>query len=159
MIFSIVLFAASWLCFFIFYKKEKFFLYAPTCYLAVILGLMTDVLTDHYPLWQYPASSEIQKFWRDILDDFGVYFVVTYLFLQALPQKTTLLAFFRYFFYWTLLAVSLEWIALKTGNMEYGLWWNIGYSYLADWLLFAFFYGHYRWQEKNRKVNSGFNRL
>lgn len=147
MVFSISVFLLSWTIYIFTADKNKFFKFAPTCYVAIILSLITELLTHHnYPLWDYPAATEAMTFIRHILDSFGVYFVVTYLFLQTLPQKQTLSTLAKHIFPWTILALLLEWVAVNTGNMKYGLWWNLGFSYLADWLLFILFFSYYRWQ-------------
>jgi hypothetical protein len=147
MAFSITLFIASWICFLIFADKKKLFDFMPTCYIAMILGFTTDLLIHHYPLWDYPAATKMHSFGRHMLDEFGVYFVVSYLFLQTLPKKQTILAVSRHIFYWTLLAVILEWIALITGSMKHGLWWNLWCSFIADLFLFVLFYSHHKWRE------------
>lgn len=148
MIFPIILFLSSWLCFLILADKKKFFHFAPTCYVTLIISLAADILIIHYPLWDYPAATKIQALWKHLMDDFGIYFVFTYFFLQALPKRKTIKTVFRHLFGWTLLAILIEWIALRTGNFRHGLWWNLGYSYLANWLLFSIFYGYYRLHNK-----------
>lgn len=147
MLFTIILFLVSWAFYFAFADKRKFFRYASTCYVAIILGLITDLLIHLYPLWDYPSGSKGGHFFRHILDDTGVYFVVTYLFLQTLPAKKSLFKLARHIFFWSLFSISLEFFTVKIGFMEYHYWWNTGYSYLADWVLFAIFYVHYKWWE------------
>lgn len=152
MIFSAVLLITSWICFLIFADKKKFFIFLPTCYLAMILGLMTDILTYQYPLWEYPAPSGLGKLFRTYSDEFGVYFVVTYLFIQTLPKKLIIFKLIKHIFYWSILAVSIEVIALATGSMKHGLWWNTGYSYICDWILFIIFYNHYKLLDKYKNI-------
>ncbi|MBB6214766.1 hypothetical protein HNQ80_000851 [Anaerosolibacter carboniphilus] len=156
MTFSIILFIISWLCFFIFADKKKLKGFLSTCYLALILGLTTDLLIHHYPLWNYPSSSESHCINRHLADDFGVYFVTTYLFLQTLPKDETRLSIARHIFFWSILAISIEFIAIKTHAMKYGLWWNMRYSYIADWILFLIFYIHHKFYnqlQSNRSIN------
>ncbi|MBL0387446.1 hypothetical protein JJB07_12360 [Tumebacillus sp. ITR2] len=146
MVFSIVLFVGSWLFFLFLGKKKKFYVLSPTCYVAMILGLSTDVMIDAYGLWEYPATTGLQSFWRHILDDFGIYFVVTYLFLQTLPKQPNFWNMVLHIFYWSVLAFGLEFLALKTGNLKHRLWWNLGFSYVSDVGLYLIFYYHHRWR-------------
>lgn len=154
MIFSVVIFIASWVSFLIFADKKKFFNFLPTCYLAMILGLMTDILTYHYPLWSYPAQNKLFQLFRNYLDELGVYFVVTYLFIQTLPRKQSIFKIAIHIFYWSVLSFSLEFIAIATGSMNHGLWWNIGYSYIADWILYIIFYSHFKLLNKHRNIKT-----
>lgn len=146
MTFSIIQFIISWGCFILFADKKKFYLIVPTCYTAMYLACTTDMMTFVYPLWEYPAATKIQVFFRHILHDTAIYPVVTYLFLQTLPKKQSVFSIARHMFYWSILAISIEVIAIKTGNMNHHLWWNFGFSYLADWILFVIFYFHHRWR-------------
>ncbi|MCG8539737.1 MAG: hypothetical protein MJA82_07320 [Clostridia bacterium] len=146
--FSIILFSVSWLVFIIFSNKRKFFIFSPTCYAAIILGLATDLLIYNYPLWSYPAKTSFQNLIRVYLDDLGVYFVVTYLFLQTLPKRQTIITVGFHIFLWTIPSIALEGIALFTEAMKHGLWWSIYYSYLSNWILFASFYLHHRLRTK-----------
>lgn len=148
MVFSAILFSVSWLCFIIFGNKKKFFAFSPTCYVAIILGFATDLLINYYPLWSYPAKSDTIECIRLLLDDLGVYFVVTYLFLQTVPKRKTVTSIGVHIFLWTIPAICLELIALSTQSMKHGLWWSIYLSYFADWVLFAFFYFHHRLRVK-----------
>lgn len=146
--FSIILFVMSWLSFVIFADKKKFFIFSPTCYLAIILGFVTDVLIHYYPLWSYPGNSDFEKCIRLYLDDFGVYFVITYLFLQTLPKRKTFIPISLHIFLWTLPSILIETIALWSESMSHDLWWSLYYSYFADWILFSIFYFHYRLRAK-----------
>lgn len=149
---SITTFVLSWLLYYVLADRNNFRAIAPTCYFAVVLGLTTDLLIGDYPLWHYPASSQLMVHMKDLLNDFGIYFVVTYLFLQMLPSKRTFKTMAFYVFLWTICTTLLEGLYLALGNMKYGLWWNIGYSYLADWFLFIVFYLHYKWHLDKRLI-------
>lgn len=149
MTFSIILFISSWLSFFIFADKKKFITLAPTCLLAMYLACTSDMMTNVYPLWEYPASDKLHQFFRHLLHDTGVYPIVTYLFLQTLPRRKARLTVIRHIFYWSILAFIIEWIATRTGSMKYHLWWNRGCSFAADWILFFLFYEHHKWREKH----------
>lgn len=153
MIFSGTVFIVSWLLFVFFADKKKFFKFSPTCYIAIILGLGTDLLIHNYPLWSYPSETLFEKLARHYLDDLGVYFVVTYLFLQTLPKRKTIMTMGLHVFLWTIPSISLEVIALFTQSMEHGLWWSLYFSYAADWVLFIFFYFHHRMRIKYAGLN------
>lgn len=156
MIFSIVLFVLSWICFSFFADKQRFFSLAPTCYIAMYLACTTDLLVHHYPLWDYPAPNKMQTYWRHLLHDLGIYPVVTYLFLQTLPIRQNTLTLVRHIFHWSLFAIFIEWLAIKAGVMKHQLWWNFGYSYASDWLLYLIFYSHHKWREKHTKQKTDY---
>jgi len=105
---------------------------------AALLGTLTDHLFhDYYKLWSYVGQPPVIK---EILNDIGIYVVVTYLFIQWLPQERGFLEKFLYFFFWTLVSIFIEWFHLAVGKIEHHQWWNLWYSYLADWLLLWIFY-------------------
>ncbi|WP_134703144.1 CBO0543 family protein [Ammoniphilus sp. YIM 78166] len=146
--FSIVLFSTSWILFLIFADKKKIPLYISTCYTAVILAFITDLLMVTRPLWEYPVRVKEHLFWIEMMNAFGIYFVTTFLFLQLLPQKQTILRMTRHIFYWSTFAILIEYLALKVGFIKHQMWWNLGWSYLSDGILFTFFYAHYKWSNK-----------
>ncbi len=152
MIFSISLFIVSWICFFVFADKKRFAEISPTCLIAMYLAVTSDMMTNIYPLWEYPASTKTLIFFRHVLHDIGIYPVVTYLFLQTLPRKQTFSTVALHIFYWSILAILIEWAAVKTGNMKHNLWWSFYCSYLADWILFLLFFSHHKWQKKHIKT-------
>jgi hypothetical protein len=144
MFIGIILFILSWLAFYIFGDKKRFRLYVVTGYVAIILAFITDLLMFVYPLWQYPGT-DVEMFWIQLINSFGLYFVVTYFFLQTLPKSQTIFTVGKHIFYWSLFAIILEFILLSIGFIEHGLWWHLGWSYAADWFLFFIFYMHHRW--------------
>lgn len=149
MLFSIPLFIISWISFFIFADKSRFHQFYPTCLFAAYLSCAVDFLaTEHYVLWDYPKGTRTQTYLYHVLQQWGVYFVVVYLFLQKLPKKQKLLTFIPYVFYWTLIALMIEWIAVKTGFMKHEKWWGLQWSYVADWALYFLFYFHHKWRER-----------
>lgn len=149
---GIVTFIISWLVFLFFANKRKYPLYALTGYVGIIFALITDLMMFVYPLWDYPGTKGNLLF-TQILNAFGLYFVVIYFFLQLLPQKQTVLSVIRYIFYWSIFVISLEVFYLYIGFIKYGLWWNIGFSYIADWGLFISFYFHYIWTSSYSFIN------
>lgn len=149
---GIVTFIISWVSFLSFSDKKKLPLYVLTGYVGIILAFITDLLMFVYPLWNYPGG-KIDKFFIPILNGFGIYFVVIWFFLQSLPKKQTILAIARHIFFWSLFAIIVELFYLSIGYLEHGLWWNIMYSYIADWILFFLFYLHHRWVSNYSKIN------
>lgn len=129
-----------WTIWFFFADKKRWReLFIPAMF-AGLLAILTDHLMHHYLLWHYHPKGEISQLTIELFDDFGMYMVVTYLFIQWLPKKQSGWIMFQYWFVWTGFAIGIEWIHLFTGHMEHHKWWNLGYSYLADWLLFWLFY-------------------
>jgi hypothetical protein len=152
MILSSLVFVLSWTCFVLFARKSRYFEFASTCYIALILGLTSDLITAYYPLWDYPSQSGFMDVMIHLIHDFGVYFVTVYLFLQTLPAKESFLSLAKHIFLWSLFTIALEFVFVVTKNMIYGFWWNIGYSYLADWFLFIIFYCHYYLHTRNLRT-------
>ncbi|MUV37840.1 hypothetical protein JNUCC1_01646 [Lentibacillus sp. JNUCC-1] len=147
-----VTFIISWLAFLLFSNKKKFPLYVLTGYVGIILALLSDLMIYVYPLWHYPGS-KLETFWIQLLNAFGLYFVVIYFFLQLLPKKQTVLSLARYIFYWSVFVIMLEMFFMSTGYIEHGLWWNIGFSYASDWMLFIFFYIHHKWTSSHSLIH------
>lgn len=152
MLIGTVTFIISWLAFLLFSNRKKFPLYAFTGYVGIILALITDLLMFVYPLWQYPGT-KIEKFIIQLLNGFGIYFVVIYFFLQLLPKKQTFLSVTRHIFFWSIFVIVIELLYLNMGFIEYGLWWNIWYSYIGDCILFIMFYIHHKWASNYLTVN------
>ncbi|WP_373906667.1 CBO0543 family protein [Ureibacillus sinduriensis] len=140
-------FIISWIAYLFFSDKKRFHLYVFTVYIGIVLALITDLLMFVYPLWHYPGS-KVEQFFIQLLNGFGLYFVVIYFFLQLLPKIQTILSVARYIFYWSIFAIILELFYLYIGFIEHGLWWNIMHSYIADWILLFLFYLHHRWASK-----------
>jgi hypothetical protein len=136
MLFFIFRFIISWTIWIIFADKKRWRELFPVSIFAVYLASITDIIVHHYTLWRYHPSTLI----TELFDDTGIYIVVTYLFIQWLPKKKTFSCMFMYWFVWTGITITIEWIHIVTGHMEHYKWWNYGWSYLADWILFFLFY-------------------
>jgi len=78
------------------------------------------------------------------MDDFDVYIIVTYLFIQWLPQRQSFFNMFFYWFAWTTMSITIEHIHVITGHMAHYNSWTIWHSYIADWILFAIFYQYHK---------------
>lgn len=134
-------FAVDWMIWFIFADKKRWRELFPVGLLAGLLGTTSDMITYYYPLWKY--DNDVSPIPR-LINTWGIYIVVVYLFIQWLPAKRSFRRMFVYFFFWTSVAFSLEWFHIYTGHMTYHLWWNMRWSYLADWILFLTFYFYYK---------------
>lgn len=140
-IFWVIRFLVFWLFFLILADKRRWRELFSVSFFAIALGATTDNLMHHYQLWYY--DYEQTNLFADLSDDWSVYIVVTYLFIQWLPQKRTFFRMISYWFVWTAISIFIEWIHVVTGHMHYPNWWNLGWSYASDWLLFyAFFRFH-----------------
>jgi len=117
----------------------------------MIFAFLTDLLMFVYPLWEYPSKNDLHLFIKQVMHTFTLYPIVTYFFLQTLPKKTNLMMVIRHIFLCSIIAISLEFVYLKTGYMEHNKWWNLGYSYLADWILYLIFFFHHKWINKRTK--------
>jgi hypothetical protein len=95
----------------------------------------------YFPLWSYKDPDSVMTY---VIDDFGMYLVVPYLFIQWLPVKRTPLKMLAYWFLWTGITISIERIFITTNHMSYHKFWTSGHSYLSDWLLFLLFYHFHR---------------
>lgn len=140
MVFYLCWFIAAWTAWLLLADKRRWREMAPVCTLASLLGILTDNLMDHYPLWQY-AEPEL---FSHLADDFAIYIVVTYLFIQWLPARRTPGRMLRYWFLWTAAAITIETIYWRTGHIVYHQWWNMLCSYTADWILFWVFYSYHK---------------
>lgn len=149
--FAIGLCITSVLLFLFFSDKLKFPVLIHTCSVASLIATMTDLLMIPYPLWNYPSTTEWNLYYKQMIHTFTVYPVVVYLFLQTLPRKQSISKIVRHIFYWTIPCIILEWVSLKINYIKHGLWWNLGYSYLADWILFSSFYIYHKWVMKHIK--------
>ena len=128
----------AWIVWLICADKNRWREILPVCVLASFLAALTDLLMKEYKLWEY--YSELGSLCTIFLDEFEVYPVVTYLFIQWLPKNRTFASMFWYWFKWTGLAIAIEWIHVHAGYMMYFQWWNMGCSYIADYILFWIFY-------------------
>jgi hypothetical protein len=148
--FTIILFVVSAIIFFIFADKSKLYKFLPTCYLAAILDLYTDLVTSHFPFWHYKTAMVYQQIIVHPLNTFGIYFVITYLFLQTLPMKQSIIKISIHIFFWLIPVIIIELIAQRVGVLVYSYGWNIFYSFLSDIFLFLIFYFHYKVSEKQK---------
>lgn len=135
--FNMVFLIINWIAWAILADKKRWRELFLVSLFAVSLGLLTDVIMVYYPLWTYICQNQLLGF---LLNDFGCYVVIPYLFIQWLPRKQSFQPMFVYFFIWTCISISIELLFLKTNHMTYDKWWNLTLSYLADWFLYWLFY-------------------
>jgi hypothetical protein len=133
-------FILSWLVWFIFANKKRWKEIIPVSIFASWTSFILETWIHYvYNLWSYSGLPIFSLF----ANAFGIYIVVPYLFIQLLPHERSLVKMFVYFFLWTVFAIILEFFHWYLLKIEYHLWWNIGYSYVSDWVLFGIFYKFY----------------
>lgn len=130
----------DWVLWLIFADKKRWKEILPVCFFASWVSYIVESQIYHnWQLWSYSGQPNIAL----AINGFGIYIVVTYLFIQWLPENRTAANLFYYLFLWTAVCIVFEYFHLLTGNFMYHKWWNLAYSYLADWILFYGFYKYY----------------
>lgn len=144
---TILLFIFSWLVFWVLADKKRIPELFPTALFSAFLALLTDLIMEEYRLWSYldkPLSGHVVP----LVLDFGIYPVVSYLFIQYLPlglKKRMICLVF-----WTLGAILLEYIYLQLGIIRHHKWWNLWMSYLSDWIIFGLIILQYQFYAKEK---------
>lgn len=133
-------FIFSWTMWFAFAKRGRWHKYLPVCIFASWLSLIVEAIMIYYNLWSYSGHPLLALF----INAFGIYLVTIYLFIQWLPDNCSAKSMFWYYFKWTLAVILFECVHAWLGHISYHKWWNIGYSYLSDWLLFWLFYNYHK---------------
>jgi len=67
-----------------------------------------------------------------LVNTWGMYIVVVYLFIQWLPKQKTFWPMFGYWFVWIGTMTIVEWIHVHMGHMSYPLWWRMYHSCIAN---------------------------
>ena len=134
--FYIIWFIFAWIVWLVFSDKNRWREIFPVCIFAKTLALATDVLMFYYPLWEYIGPPYLIHLGEDL----GIYPVVTYLFIQWLPNSRTAKNMIGYWLLWTTVAIAIELIFVSSGYLRYQQWWTIWHSYMADWFLYWLFY-------------------
>jgi hypothetical protein len=109
--------------------------------IAMLLAFTAQILAQRYPVWDFVGYEH----WHFVTLANGVmYMVATWMFIQWYPvgRKPTWTA--AYWLTWTTFAVIIEFVYIQTGHMIHTPRWNLGYSYIADWLLFGSLHWFYR---------------
>lgn len=136
--FWIIRFILFWLIFILLADKQRWRELFTVGFFAVAIGASTDSIMHHYKLWIYDNMQT--SILADLTDDWSLYLVTTYLFIQWLPKIKNFKNMFIYWLIWTTISITTEYIHILTGHMLYTTWWNIWWSYPSDWLLFYIFY-------------------
>lgn len=138
--FWITSFTLSWIFWYLLADKDRWREILPVSIFASWVSFAVEALM-HYVtnLWSYSGSVIFPLFGNA----FGVYLVVPYFFIQWLPTERSIVKMLFYFFLWTGFAIFFEFIHWYFSKIEYHLWWNIGCSYISNWLLFWIFYKYY----------------
>lgn len=141
--FFLLRFIIAWIIWFIFADKKRWRELFSISFFASAIGSSTDHLMHYFDLWRY-ESDFINKFIINAIDDWGIYVVVTYLFIQWLPKNRKLKNMLIYWFVWSTSAISIEFMHIKTNHMTYNNGWSLLHSYISDWILFFLFYKVYQ---------------
>lgn len=132
----------SWIVWVVLADKRRWREIFPVSMFASFLAMLTDhIMEDGYRLWDYHGAHPLVA---TLFDDLGIYFVVTYLYIQWLPKNRSALNMFKYTSIWAGTAIIIEFTHIATGYMEHHGWWTPGHSYIADWILFILFYKFYK---------------
>jgi hypothetical protein len=134
--FFVVRFVIEWTIWLIFADKKRWRELFLVSIFAGFLAMSTDLLMTVYKLWDFDGSNIV----AEVANSYGMYIVVTYLFIQWLPKNRSFWRMFLYWFVWTGTVTLIEWFHLITGHFVYHKWWNLGWSYVSDWVLFGLFY-------------------
>lgn len=133
----VINFVLSWTAFFLFADKRRWREFYPSVALAMIMSLASDSLVTQIPLWTYHDHQNwLSPLWVSLLDDFGIYPVVTYLFLQYYPKHRPISRQLLYFTVWTTGVILIEFLYLTQGWMVHRYFWSLPMSYFADWTIF-----------------------
>jgi hypothetical protein len=140
-LFWIIRFILEWLIWLILADKKRWREIFPVSFFSGLIAGTTDIIVNHYRLWQYDDHTSMIP---ELVNTWGMYVVIVYLFIQWLPKQKTFWRMIGYWFFWTGAMITVEWIHAYTGHITYPLWWKIYHSYIADWILFAVFYQYYK---------------
>jgi len=134
-----IIFWAAWL---VFADKKRWREILPVSVFSGFIGASSDNIMHHYHLWIYESTET--TFLADMTDDWSVYIVITYLFIQWLPKQQTSWPMFKYIFLWTGISILIEYIHVVTDHMSFPTWWNMHWSYFADWILFWILFQYHK---------------
>lgn len=137
--FYVLRFILCWAIWYIFADKKRWKEILPVCVFGSFLDLVLSITAKYFPYWEY-FNPNLHPIITSLADDFDVYPVVIYLFIQWLPKEQSYLNMFIYWFIWTEIAITIEFIHLQTGNMAHLHGWALWKSYLADWFLYWLIY-------------------
>ncbi|MTI47833.1 CBO0543 family protein [Sporosalibacterium faouarense] len=137
--FFIFRFIIVWTIWFIFADKKRWRELFTIAFFASAIGSTTDHLMHYFKFWSY-KNSLIDKFIINVIDDWGIYIVATYLFIQWYPEARKIQYKIMYWILWTTTAITIEIIHIMANQMAHYNGWTLFHSYIADWILFWVFY-------------------
>jgi hypothetical protein len=137
-------FILFWTLWVIFADRKRWREIFPVSIFAGLVGSTTDNITQFYGFWEYYGQQGLKSWVIKVMDDWGIYIVIVYLFIQWLPKQRAFGRMFGYWFIWTSLAISIEWIHVITNHMEHNNGWGFWHSYVSDWFLFWLFYQYHK---------------
>lgn len=141
MILTLVCICIFWSSCFLVFDKKKFLSYLPTIYLGAALAFMSDILALIYPIWIYHAPNNTIRLLRNIMNEFGIYVPIIYLYLYTMTKYKEK---FIVFAIWILISAIVEIIFLEIGDYSYRDWWSFIKSIIADLFLYSTFYFHHK---------------
>jgi hypothetical protein len=142
----------AWSLWFLLADKRRWKEIFPVCILASFLGQITDEIVHYFPYWEY-YGPDLHPLIVNMADDIDVYPVVTYFFIQILPKNHQLWTMLLYWFAWSGLAITIEYVHIATGHMTHLNGWTYWHSYISDWFLFWIFYQFHKKFELSRLSN------
>jgi len=138
-LFYIIRFILSWSIWLVFADKKRWRELLPVCIFGSFLDLVMSIIMFYFPYWEY-FNPSLHPIITSLADNFDVYPVVIYLFIQWLPKEQSFCRMFLYWFKWTAFAIIIEYIHILTGNMIHLNGWSLWKSYMADWFLYWLLY-------------------
>lgn len=130
----------SWIVWALLADKRRWREILPVSIFASWLSFVTEAWMHYvYQLWSYSETPIVPLFGNA----FGIYILMPYLYIQWLPKNKTVKYMLVYIFLWAGFAIFFELVHWRLEKIIYHEWWNIGYSYISDWILFWIFYKYY----------------
>ncbi|MFB5188881.1 cupin domain-containing protein [Alicyclobacillus fastidiosus] len=130
----LLVFLGAWVCLLLFGDRKQFRRVFPSVAVGVIMSLASDIITNQYPFWKYHDNEFLPPVVVQLLDDFGIYPCIAYLFVQHIP--TSAKKWIIYTACWVAGGMGVEWVMAYQGYLTYGLGWNLGWSFAADCAIF-----------------------
>lgn len=138
--FFIVVFIVSIIIWSIFADKRRWRSLITISLISLLLAVFAQHLAQKYLVWDFIGDQD----WVLIsISNSSVYMVSTYLFIQWYPVGKDKLWVIGYWIAWTTYALIVEYIYWEMGHLVYYPNWSLWKSYIADWVLYGFFYIYY----------------
>ncbi|UOF88952.1 cupin domain-containing protein [Fodinisporobacter ferrooxydans] len=148
--FFIFIFLISWASFLLFSNKKRIHELYQSSLIGMMMSLTSDAVTSFHPFWFYnDPETHLSKFVIQMLDDFGVYPVISYLYIQYMPNSVR--KWLKYTWCWTLAGITIEYMMVNRGYITHQLGWSLSLSYISDWIIFGLLTLHHQWIIRSRK--------